>query len=270
MSQFKSARARWRAAGVTVLALTAALGLACKAEEGDLTFTLQFEDARGLQEGHPVVFRGVEIGEVTGVELGDEAVLVEVVIFEEHREAVYREASYVIESPGGLGGFSGKRQITVRDRGSERTAIRQGDSVEGDDSPLQVAMDRLREGWERTGEMWQRLQERAEEFADSPRGQELREKLEKFSEEAQRRGRERWEQFREDELPRLKEQAERLRDELEKEGKLDQAQELWQRFQDWLRTVDEGPAPGEEDSPPAGDQPPPAEDEAPPAQNTAG
>ncbi len=94
-------------------------------------FTLVFEDAKNLHEGQFVVYNGVRIGNVTDVRLGDDRkIAVTVAIDPEHRDKVYSEAIFVIESPTLLN-VSGEKQVTMKDIGTARTKIDAASIVRG-------------------------------------------------------------------------------------------------------------------------------------------
>lgn len=96
-----------------------------------LEFTLVFKDVKNLQVGDPLIYKGMTVGEVTAIQLDGKTVRVGVKVLKEHRNVVYREAAYVIEAPNGFFDTSGERQITMRDRGTARSAVQTADVLEG-------------------------------------------------------------------------------------------------------------------------------------------
>ena len=112
-------------------------GLACCGNRDALDFTLTFKDAKNLQPGQFLVYKGIRVGEVKAVELdAGGGVKVNVEVDHEHRAVVYREASFTIEKPNGLTDLSGERQITMEDSGSSRTPVLQGDVLKGSEGLL--------------------------------------------------------------------------------------------------------------------------------------
>jgi mce related protein. len=93
-----------------------------------LEFSLLFENAQGLEAGREVVYHGVKIGEVAGVQLErDGQVAVRVSVFPAHRNAVYREAMFVIERRSSSDGM----QLTVKDGNGGHTSIEKGTVLQG-------------------------------------------------------------------------------------------------------------------------------------------
>lgn len=217
-----------------VIAALLFVGSGCGHPKKDLEFTVTFKDAKGLEPGQFLTYKGIRIGEVKDVALDPSMrIKTNVRVSHEYRTAVYREARFNIEKSGGVTDLSGEKQITMEDQEGPRTAIQPGDVIEGS------------EGW--WNEVWEaakRLGTKVEEFvkglSDSPRAQEFLDSLQAYSRDVGRATEEQYRTFKEKRLPALKEKAEGLRDELEHSGKAEQAREFWRRFTDWVKDLDAG------------------------------
>jgi hypothetical protein len=111
-----------------------------------LQFTITFKNARGLQAGNAVVYKGIKIGEVreVAIEQATGAVRVEVSIDSKYQNSVYREALYMIDRPQGQAESSTERQITITDSGEIRTPVRPGDLIEGTEPVWDQLRDAIR------------------------------------------------------------------------------------------------------------------------------
>lgn len=121
-----------RFAKVTLAATLVLLAAGC----GALRFTLTFKDARNLQIGDPLVYRGLKIGEVKSISAEGTTIKVVVQVVRQYRNTVYREATYVIEAPDGLLDRSGRRQVTMKDPmmgAKARSAVQEADIIAGSD-----------------------------------------------------------------------------------------------------------------------------------------
>lgn len=112
------------------LAILLLLALAA-CQPGGFYFTITFRGADSLKPGDAVVYKGTKIGEVEKIDVAGSDVRVRVSIDAAHRADVYREAIYVIDSPGAF--FDAGRQITVKDRPflKARSPIASGEIVSG-------------------------------------------------------------------------------------------------------------------------------------------
>jgi hypothetical protein len=229
-----------------VVAVIFAAGLvSCVAEWGGLSFTVVFKDARGLEVGDPVVYRGVKIGAVRSVDVAaDGPVRVGVLIQRKHRETVYREARYVIEEAKEHGARENGRQLTMKDRRGERTPIEEGDVIEGGEAGLSEILRSLEEAGKDALDSAKRLADKladcVEEACESPEAERFRKDVDDFMRDADKAAREEWGRFRQERLPALRERAERLRDKWRREGKLDRAEKFWKDFTRWLDEIDSG------------------------------
>jgi hypothetical protein len=221
-----------------------ASSLGCLPGLGGLDFTVVFEDAKGLEPGDAVAYKGMRIGLVRAVELTlEREVRVSVRIDREFRETVYREARFVIErvrvrtrDPS-----EGERQVTMKDRGESRTPVLGGDVIQGSAGSLRDLWQSIEEAGGAALEAAEALAEDVfdslESAADSPEAKRLREDLDRVTRETEDLSREEWERFRDERLPALEDEARRLRERLEQDGRVDQAREFWQDFLRWLKEI---------------------------------
>jgi hypothetical protein len=75
-------------------------------------------------------------------------------------------------------------------------------------------------------------------LTSSQQGQELLKEVQAFSEQAKRIGKEKLAEFKEKQLPAIKEKARKYKEELDRQGKLKEAQEFWDRFTRWVKEFD--------------------------------
>ncbi|MBN2371283.1 MAG: MCE family protein [Vicinamibacteria bacterium] len=223
--------------------MAAASLMSCIAEWGGLTFTIVFKDARGLVSGDPVVYRGVKIGAVRSVDVANDGpARVSVLIQNMHREAVYREARFVIEEAGERGVRENGRQITIKDRRGERTRVEDGDVIEGSEAGLSEILRSLEDAGKNALDAAKRLAEKltdcVEDACETPEAERLREDVDEFMRDADKAAREEWGKFKQKRLPALREKAERLREKWRREGKLEQAEKFWDDFTRWLEEID--------------------------------
>ena len=208
-----------------------------------LDFVVTFRDARGLQPGQALVYKGVRIGEVRSVDIEPSgAVRVGVRVSRQYRDGVCREAAFVIESPRGWLDTSGVRQITVSDRGGSRTPIRSGDVLQGSDGLLDELLGQAKAvgamAMETAQRVGQELSTSLLAATSSPEAQQLGAELQRYGAEAARLSREGYETFRREQLPRLEEEAKRLEKQLEEAGKSEEARKLREQFDRWRKAIE--------------------------------
>jgi ABC-type transporter Mla subunit MlaD len=236
-----------------VLGACCALGLiGCQPDES-LRFKVAFEANPKLDKGDPVVFKGIEIGKVSGVDLDREGrVVASVVIEPEYREVVTLEADYRVGRVGGLDGLRGERELAVIDRGGA-TPVADGAVVVGSEGELSDRIEQVKEGlaeaWDRAGSLADSIKKRFEDAASSEEAEKLGESLQQLAEDARERGQEGWKQLRDEEVPKLKEEARRLREQLEKEGDREAADKLWEELTTWLDSLEPAPTQPAEPTP---------------------
>ena len=209
---------------------------------GALDFTIVFEDAKGLEPGDAVAYKGMRIGLVRAVELTPgRDVRVRVRIDRDFRETVYREARFVIERARVWHPREGARQVTMKDRGESRTPVQGGDVTQGSAGSFRDLWQSIEEAGgaalEAAAALVDDVFDSLEGAANSPEAQRLREDLDRVARETENLSREEWEMFRNERLPALEDQARRLRERLEQDGWADEAREFWQDFLRWLKEI---------------------------------
>jgi ABC-type transporter Mla subunit MlaD len=237
MDAAKLARAAYL--GIILVATTT---LVC-CSRGDLAFTITFQDAKGLVAGDPIVSAGTVIGRVTAIDRAPEGgVRVQVRVDRAHRGSVEREARFVVENVTSTSGRAGGRQITVHapDAGAH-TPIADGDVVEGSEGTFRDLWRALNRAGSSAARAARRLADEVsqavKDASESPEAHDLEQSLEELTREAERLGRQGWDDLRRH-LPELDEQVHRLGEELDKAGKSEEAQKLRRQFERWSREVE--------------------------------
>ncbi|MGH9379393.1 MAG: MlaD family protein [Thermoanaerobaculia bacterium] len=234
-----SSRTRWtgrfgRWLGLGCLLVT----LACRA---GLTFTVTFNEVDGLEPGDAVVYKGLDIGKVREITLTRSGPIeVELGIYREHRQLLYREARFLLERT-----VTGGHRIAVYDTEGPRTPIEGGEVVAGRRAPLGELMGKVRnlgrdlvtEGAERLSGQIDAWRER---LGDSREEVDLVESARDYAERAAEMSREQLERFRREELPELERRAARVRRWLEEQGHKADAERFWRDFRDWIESVGDG------------------------------
>jgi hypothetical protein len=207
-----------------------------------------FKDAKLLQPGHSVVYRGIVVGEVADVELvAGGGVRVTVEAYGRHAASLYKEAGFRIEATSSsVGGVEGRR-IVVYDRGEIQTAIKGGEVIEGTESEVGSWFDSL----SATGKtLWEKMAGEASERWDSiqqyfakPEGEKFLKDVKEYAEKARVLGEEQFGAFKEEALPGLEQQASRLKQRLEAEGRVEEAKQFWKEFSKWMLEQQQGEAP---------------------------
>ncbi|REJ86104.1 MAG: MCE family protein [Acidobacteria bacterium] len=126
-----------------VLLVPAAAALLSGCGNGDdaLEFAVTFDDAGGIGDGDEVVYKGLDIGEVTGVGVDQQGnVRVDVRVRSDYRGAIATNSLIEIERAGLLGG----RQLTVRDGEGERRPLEDRGVLAGTLGPVSSAVSSLR------------------------------------------------------------------------------------------------------------------------------
>jgi hypothetical protein len=111
-------------------------------QTGPLSFTLVFDDGKGIQPGQFVVYKGVRIGEVKSVDLKDSQANVGVQIYAAQRKTAYKEASFRIAQRDLV---SGEHEIIMEDAGDVRTAIEQNSVLRGREGIIDSVIHRGQE-----------------------------------------------------------------------------------------------------------------------------
>jgi hypothetical protein len=217
------------------------LALSACGGEGPLRFAILFQDAQGLSRGDHVEYKGLEIGEVTRIEIDPQGnVRVDLQIGVRHRGAIAMNSVFEVERSGMLGG----RKLVVSDGVGARIPMLEGAELVGRESEGDRAVDSLRRAGqsaiEGVGALGEGLAERLRALRDSEEAKELADSLTRFGEETASMTREQAQRFREEHLPALRERAEKLRRELEEKGLEEDAKKVWDDFQRWLEEVQGG------------------------------
>ncbi len=207
----------------------------CSKSNEPLNFTLTYKDASNLGVGQFVVYRGIQIGEVTGVDLhNDNLVYVGVKIYPTYKKDVYKEAEFEIEKPGGILDLSGERQITMTDEGSTRTPIRDGDIVQGYngfwDNLASKASSIGKAAVDWAGNLSQQVLKSIGDFAQSQQAKDLLASLQTFADSAKSLTEQQYDTFKANNLPKLEEQGKKLKDQLERSGQSERAKKFWDKF----------------------------------------
>lgn len=216
----------------------------CSKGPEPLNFVVTFEDAGNLQAGQFVVYKGLRIGEVKSVTLDPGAtVRVDVQIQSEYAASMYQEAEFIVEKPGGMLDVSGERQVTMNDRGNARTALKDGDIVQGVNGRMEQLLGRASDladkAWSAAAAVTDRTVKYIEEISASPEAQQLKESMKQFADDASSMAKEQYEEFRTKQLPSIRKKAEELRDELERSGKMDEARRLWDKYTYWEKEAEQ-------------------------------
>lgn len=232
-----------------VCLLVALVGIGCSGGPEPLHFSVSFAAGEDIAKGRRVVYRGVEIGKVEEVRFGEGGVLVRLAVEGKHRDAFYREMRFTIDRREGVKGWLGERQVTVTDVEGTRTPIAEGSEVAG--------YDPLKKDWQAQAEEAgkaaleaaksgaAKLQEWARDFSSSPETKRFADSLRVYSEKASKAAKKQYDQLERDELPHLIQNAKRLKADLEKEGRAEDAKKFWDGFSRWLADTETAPAPPE-------------------------
>jgi hypothetical protein len=92
--------------------------------------------------------------------------------------------------------------------------------------------------------MKDRIADLYQSMTSAPHGEELMREVRAFNEQAQKLGREKLAEFKEKQLPAIKEKARKYKEELDRQGKLKEAQEFWERFTKWIEDPEHRTLPG--------------------------
>jgi len=206
-----------------VLVALAVAGPACP--WGALEVGVVCEDAEGFAGGEPVLYKGVHIGEVTGValEAGRPVVLAE--IDSEHKSQVRTGALFRLQTPGLLGG--GDKALVLEEAGSGEPLVdraRVQATTQG-----QMLLDRAQKAVAGAAEQIAKAIDELPD-ADSEEVQEWLDGARAAAEAASQAGAEAAERFEKETLPKLRAEMEALRRRLEESGKLEQARRVADEF----------------------------------------
>lgn len=209
----------WRRGGgaAILIALMALLG-GCSG--GDLQCSVVFDDVVGLDVGAPVLASGLEVGRVSGLELGRDEVVVRVSIAPEYRDRVTKDSQFWLQRKHWI---SSEKRLELR---------------LGDGDPVSFG-HRFR-GRSGTSDVLGTWIEDLRGALDDP---ELRRSVEELGAEIDAladAGREEWDRL----VPQLEEQADQLLEEAERQGS-DVAEAIRREIErireEWEGADDDGP-----------------------------
>lgn len=119
--------------------------------QGSLDLNVIFDDAEGIQQGHKVMYHGVEIGVVRQVELlPNGKVRVGVSIDSDHRERIKAGARFDIKKPTQVT-ISSERIVDVEVPDANRPPLPDGATVEGHGGAFDQVLEDLKELGKRGG-----------------------------------------------------------------------------------------------------------------------
>jgi hypothetical protein len=227
---------RW-ISGLPVVLLICLMAACGNPFNRSLTFTITFADGQDLRPGHFVFYHGVRVGEVTSVDLTT-SIEVVVTIDRGHEEAMQHGLSFFIEKADLI---SAERRVVAYDCGAARGApIERGDVVKGGDGWIAWTTCKARE---QLSPLVDQLGTMIESFGSSDIGKQLTQSMRDLTAKASEMGKDQYENLRKQTLPDLREKAMRYKEQLEKDGKLTEAKQFWDRFLAWANEVEKGPAP---------------------------
>lgn len=214
-----------------VLALLLAVGYWSNTQARSFRYVIMFNNAKNIQVGDRVVYRGVAIGEVKKFEFRGERVAVTVQIEPEHSQRVQAGSTAII-ADNAWPNVSGKKVVEIHNPEDPGPPLEKGTIVEGKDSLLDLKawqlgqkVDRWRRQANKTldevGQQIEQLRKETKEYVESPefkskveRLRELADELKTASKEKYESLRERYEKLRSD----SEEQLTKLRDEGKNKG----------------------------------------------------
>ncbi len=209
--------------------------------EGDRNISIIFDRADGIGTGSKLVLRGVPVGEVNDIIIGEGGnVVVEAVVYKRYKDNVNSSSAFIIESAdGGLN--SDKKQITVEVLNKDARPLPEDATVKGYSSRAEFFVSsggRILENALDEFENWlEEFQRGIEEYRESERGRKLREEIEELMEEARRSAEMGITELRE-ENPHLKERLNEIITELRELGKGEDAEELRKEFDRYLERLE--------------------------------
>ena len=100
-----------------------------------------------------------------------------------------------------------------------------------------------KEGTENLSWVKDRADEYFQRLTSSPAGEEVVRAMRDFGDQARKIGREKMAELREKQLPAIKEKALKYKEELDRQGKIKEAREFWERFTHWLENPEQSTPP---------------------------
>ena len=212
-----------------LVAAGAIIALFVFARQNDLAFTITFTDPNSIAAKHGVYYNGAKIGEVTRVSSSG----VDVRIDRDYETKIHRKLAFFVERDSLLG--SGRRLVAYDCMSTTAgDPIRRGDVVEGNESTMTWLACRAAE---RTGLLGGAVATLASGLSETGPGRAIAETVREYSETVRQMGDQQWETFKREQLPALRRQAEAYKEQLEKEGKLEEARRFWADFLKWVESL---------------------------------
>lgn len=209
--------------------------------EGDRDISIVFDRADGISTGSKLVLKGVPVGEVKDITIGESGnVIIEAVVYKRYKDNVKSGSAFIIEgADGDLD--SDKKQITVEVLNKDAPPLSEDATVKGYSSRAEFFVSsggRILENTLDELEDWlEEFQRGIEEYKESGRGEELREEIEELMEEARRSAEMGIKELRE-EIPHLKEMLNEIIRELRELGREKDAEEFRKEFDRYLERLE--------------------------------
>lgn len=220
---------------LTVVVIAVAAALALFFARRDFTFTITFHDANGISAGDLVYYNGARIGEVRRVSTDARPTAVDVLVSRDYQQKMHRQLSFFVERESMLG--SGRR-VAVYDCAAPEPGARinHRDTIQGNESTMTWLACKAAD---RAGPIAGAAAALAAGLAATGPGRAIAESVRDYSEAARRMGDAQWETFRREQLPKIEQQAREYVQQLERDGKLEEAKRFWEQFSAWLKEATE-------------------------------
>lgn len=196
-------------------------------------FTITFGDTNGISVGAPVFYQGTQIGEVRKISPGQPASL-DVRIGRDYERRLHRGLSFFVERESMLGHG---RRVVAYDCGSSTpvSPIERGDVVAGNESTMTWLACKAAD---RAGPLAGAAAALIGSLATSTEtGRAIADAVKQQAEAARKMGDAHWETFRREKLPALEQEARRYKEQLEREGKVEDAKRFWEQFTAWVKEM---------------------------------
>ncbi|HEX3037150.1 MAG TPA: MlaD family protein [Thermodesulfobacteriota bacterium] len=209
--------------------------------EADRNISIVFDRADGIGTGSKLVLKGVPVGEVKDIKIGENGnVVVEASVYKRYKDNINSSSAFIIESADG-DLDSDKKQITVEVLNKDAPPLPEDAAVKGYSSRAEFFVHSggriLGDALDEFEDWLEEFQRGIEKFRESERGRELREDIEELMEDARRSAEKGVEELRE-EIPYLKERLNEIIEELRELGKEEDAEELRKGFDKYLESLE--------------------------------
>lgn len=224
--------------------------VACRSEP-PLRFFVTFEQARGLEAGDAVRYKGLEIGRVLDVGIDQNGkVRAAVLVRAKYRGAMAQNSVVEIEHAGVFG-----RRLTVREGRGERQPLEEGGVLVGSEGQVADLLDRLKaassKALESAGDMASNLKDQLRDLRGSKEAEDLAAAIERLRQESADGA----EKLRTEGVAAARERLEALRKSMQASDQEESA-ELLDKLDRWLGQLEDEvqaeapPAPGEQPTDP--------------------